>query len=106
MMATLFPPTRPEEVELHLPARRDVWLRAIAGVRVRTKTVERPRDPERRLRCKRNLPLFAETYFPDVYFEPQDYHIETLIRLQDEILMREPMVFKSCDAAPRGIGRK
>lgn len=104
-LATLFPPTPAQEVDLHLPGRRDVWLPVTRGVRIRVPEVRRPRDPDRRQRCKRDLRAFAETYLSAFFYDPCPYHLETLQRLQEEILCKTPLVFKSCDAAPRSGGK-
>lgn len=105
MMLDLFGPTRAEQVELPLADRADIWLHAFYGARIPTRPIVRPRDPDRRERCRKSLSQFIETYFSDVYSDPCSYHVETVNRLNDEILCRDPLVFKSCDSAPRGLGK-
>ena len=103
--ASLFGPTAPELVALPLVERADIWLHVLHGARIPTRPVVRPRDPDRRERCRLSLALFLESYFADVYRDPCEYHTQTVARLNDEILCRDPLVFKSCDSAPRGLGK-
>jgi len=88
------------------PSRREVWLDSFRRVSpLGIPPVWLPKDFEKRHACRRDLVRFAEEYFPHLYYRPVAYHVETLTREQDFLLTRDPVVLKTAEAGPRGIGK-
>ena len=104
-MSELLPPPAREQLRIPLPERRDLWLRVCVGIHIPRPPVQRPKNHERRRRGSQDANFWCETYFPDIYFEPNEYHRRTITRLQDEILTTEPTMFKNVDAIFRGGGK-
>lgn len=76
---------------------------ATRGLVLPRREVQRPKYPERRAACARDLNLFAMTYFSDIYWDPNEFHIEFALELQRLILSNT--VQQQAIAAPRGIGK-
>lgn len=101
--ATLLPP--PPRAELWLHERADLWQFLTKGITIARPPVVRPLDPDRRRSCEFAFLKFCHTYFPSEFHDPNRYHLETGALIERWALIKDPVLFLSAEAGPRGIGK-
>jgi hypothetical protein len=80
-------------------------LRAASPIRVEINEVRLPENPDRRSCCGRDFRAFCLAYFPDVYWDPSQFHDDFARDLERLVLSRAPVMLSKALAAPRGIGK-
>lgn len=106
MSALPFPAESWEPQPLPIVERaRGIYLRATQGLSIPKVEVQEPADPRRRARAREDLVYATEVYWPHIYYEPSQWHYDTMRRMEEKILTKGKIIFREAEAGPRSIGK-